>query len=47
MKSEAKIRNRDLFMDVVRRPKEQKSALVWTAVSGALVAVGVILELFK
>ena len=47
MKSEMKMRNRDLFMDVIRRPKEQKAALVWTVVSGAFVAVGVILEIFK
>jgi hypothetical protein len=47
MKSETKMRNRDLFMDMIRRPKDQKMALVWTGVSGLSFAVVLILELFK
>lgn len=47
MKGEMKMRNRDLFMDMIRRPRDQKTALIWFGVSGLSFATVFILELFK
>lgn len=47
MKSETKMRDRDVLLDVIRRPREYGAALFWTGASGFLTALVIVLELFK
>ncbi len=47
MKNEIRIRNRDLFMSVLRNPKDHVQAFAYLAMSGVCVAGTVLLNFIR